>query len=127
MALVVKSNISLEITNGTVTYFRSGPISNTSTQFTQSFGADIVVPTATVQLPIYLQNVDRAQTVLLWSDKAVEIFIVLAGSLLSETTALKLLPGLPSLLAVENIIEIYCSNNSGQDARVVVQGVGVDI
>jgi hypothetical protein len=125
MAVVSTMNLQLKITDGTFNSFNTGQSVTTLTNFTQLFSVDILVPTATINQQISIQGLNMAQQVFFWSDSAVGLTFVPEGSLLSGTPALILLPTTPSVIAVQNIIAIYVSNQTGQQARIILQGAGI--
>lgn len=128
MPIITKFNLEYEVKDGPAINFKTGPTSGTSVQFTQGFGADILVQDGTSDLEISLQSVDRAQQVYVIADKAVRLKLVVQGQTLSSTPHFfTLIPNLPWFICAENIVGIYVSNTTGEVARVTVEGVGVDV
>lgn len=125
MAVVSLLNFQLKITDGTFRSFDTGQSSSTITTLTQLFGADILVDDSTVDRPVSLQGVDLAQQVFFYSDQPVTLKLVVNGSTLLLTSGFVLMPRVPSVISVQNIVEIYVSNASGSQARLIVQGAGV--
>lgn len=125
MGLVAKTTLSLELTNGQVSYFKSGPLNNALTQLTQLFCADILLQDTTLDEIVSTQSVSLVQQLLLWSDKEIDVKLILEGQTSLTTNPFKLMSGVPSLLSVKNIIGITISNTTGEMARVVISGAGV--
>ena len=125
MAVVSLLNFQLKITDGTFRSFDTGQSSTTVTTLTQLFGADILVDDGTVDRQISLQGVDLAHQVFFFCDQPVTLKLVVNSSTLLLTSGFVLMPNVPSVISVQNIVEIYVSNASGSQARLIVQGAGV--
>lgn len=125
--MAIQSNLQmrLQFTDGGYNNFDSGQISKLITTMTQRFAADLLVPDQTVDLPISLQGISNAQQIFFWSDSAVSIKLIPYGGVLSGTVAMTLMPGVASVLSVQNIVQITVSNGTGQQAHFVIQGAGV--
>ena len=128
MALTVKSSIQFSICNKPSDGMRGGPVCTTQTQFNQAFSADILaLSDGTVNLPISMQGAVKAGQIYIWSDSAISVTLVMYGSNLANTAAMQLIPNVPSLISAQNIVEIYVSNTTGQQAQFSIQGAGIQV
>jgi len=124
MAVQVKYSLCVDISSLPFGGFKSGVIQNTVT-FKEAVGVTLTVADATSDLPISLNHVDRVQMLFMWSDQPVIVKLITPGGNLASTPGFELLPNVPSLLSVKNIVEMYVTNGSGQQATVILQGAGV--
>lgn len=128
--ITVKYAAILEVTddpNSFINFATRPVILKTTTQFTQEMGATVRIPASAVNQQIYSQNIDQLQMIFLQCDKEVQIKLVPTGGSLGATPSLTMLAGMPTLLAVKNIMEIYVSNALTEVATLTVQAVGNDI
>lgn len=125
MSIVAKSLIQFSLCNRPSDSMQGGPINSTLSQFTQTFSADMLLDTGVIDKQVSLQGANRAQQFFFWSDQATEIKLVIYGSNLASTYAFQLLPNVPSIMSVQNVTEIYVTNTTGVQARIVVQGAGI--
>ena len=126
MAVTSTLTMRFKITDNTYTTFDTQPINLTVSTMTQLFQADVLVAQATVDRQISIQQIAQAQQLFFMADQAVELKLIPQGQTLPGVpVGLNLMPGVPSLLSVQNIVAIYVSNNSGQQARLIIQGAGI--
>ena len=123
--LLVQWKLNFNITDNSLTNFKSGDVQGVSSTFTQAIGASILVPQGTSDEPLCLDGLEFAQAIFLMSDQAIQIKLVPQGSTLAETSFLTLMPNMPSLLSVQNVVGIYVSNPSGPLAKLIFQAAGV--
>lgn len=124
--LLVNSQISFTVSDGTIQLFKSGNIiKNDAGSYTQSFGDDFTIPDTTVDLQVTTEGVALCQLVFLLADQPLQVKLVPVGATAINTQPLTLTAGVPSLLAVQDLVGIYVSNASGTAAKLIVEGVGV--
>ena len=105
--------------------FDSGQINKTIQTMTQRFSADVLVPDQTTDMIISLQGINNAQQIFFWSDGALSLKLIPYGGVIAATIPMTIMPNVPSVISVQNIVQITISNGSGQQARFVIQGAGV--
>lgn len=122
--LLAKTIISFEVTDSGVTSFKSGQVAFQNSSASQGFGADVLLEDGDTK-DISLQGVTKAQQVFIQCSQEVYIKLIPFGQTASSTPALTLLPGAPSILSVNDLAGIQVTNTSGNQARLIVEGVGV--
>jgi hypothetical protein len=128
MPIVVKSMVSMEITNAPATFFRSGPITTASDQFTQTFGADITIQPAVVNQAVSLQGADRAQQMFILCDQPILLVLeILVSGVPTPTPPIELKANVPSMLAFSNVVGMQVTNTTLDVARLMVYGAGIEI
>ena len=85
----------------------------------------MVVPDGTVDEQISADGLQYLQVMFFYADQSMLVKLVPQGSTLSSTPGLLLMPGMPSLISVQNVQEIYVSNTSGQIGKLIFQAAGI--
>jgi hypothetical protein len=124
--IVVKSTISFEAKRGKIQLIDTGTLSNTSTQFNQKFGNDFIIEDTATNIPIVMEGIVHATQIFFLSDRALELKLVVQGMNEALTPPFILYPNLPSLISIQNVVEIYVSNFTGQQAVFTIAGVGIN-
>lgn len=124
MALVVKTKINFQILDGTITLFNTGDIQNTIQTFTQDFGGAFSVADGVTDMQVCLDGTTQANQIFMLSDKALKVKLVPLGETAATVKAITLYPNLPTLLAVQNLVDLYLTNDTGSDARLIIEGAG---
>lgn len=123
--LTVKYGVYFQITDGNYTKFLSPPQpTNQTTQFVQEFGGTITLADGTVDQLFNQENIPFTQMLFMLCDQAVQVKLVCTGGDVTTTQPMILMPNVPSLLSVSNIIGIYVSNNTGTLATLTLKGAG---
>lgn len=125
MAVQSTLQVRLQFSDNGFNNFDSGQVNKSITTMTQRFAADVLVPDGAADLIISLQGIQNAQQLYFWSSEALSLKLVPYGGVLASTVPLVLMPGVPSVIAVQNIVQIAISNGTGAQARFVLQGAGV--
>lgn len=124
--LTVKYGINFNIVDGNYVKFNSPQLpQQQTTQFTQEYGGTIILPDATVDQPFSPENIFYTQMLFMLCDQAIAIKLVPVGGTQGGTIPMTLLPNIPSLLSVGNIIAIYLSNSTGTAANLTIKGAGI--
>lgn len=126
MALTIKSIVSFEVKDGANFLFQSGQRIDQPAGLDEAFAGKLDVPDGTVDVEVPMIGVTSAKRIFAVADKAITIKLVPTGSVLGDVPGLKLVAGVPILVAAASVIKIYLSNDTGEDATAVVAGVGDD-
>lgn len=125
MALGVKSIVSFEIRDDRENYlFQSGHKVDQPTNLIESFAGKANVPSGAVDQSVSMMSVSVAKRLFILADKSVKVKIVCNGHGPSDTPAFTLVPEVPIFIGAMDIVGLYFTNTTTEDALVVVAGAG---
>lgn len=125
MAVTARTTLQFQLMEGQIVSFNTGQMTSTVTTMTQQFAADVLVADQTTDREISLQGVGMGQQIYVLCDQPVLLKLLPQGAILANTVGYMMMPNVPSLLSVQNIVSIFVTNTTGTTARVIVQGAGV--
>ena len=127
MALLVKTTLQYEITDGFLTNFKTGTVQDVDNiNFQQGIQVSIDLPDQTLLQEISLQSIDVLQQFFILPNQDLRIYLVPQGSVVSDVPYLEFMANKPSLISLKNITQIFVTNVSGQSAHLTLMGVGKD-
>jgi len=122
----MRVRLQVEIRDGTVVNFQSGPYDQTLTGFEEGMGVDIQIPTGVMDQQITQNGITFAQMMYWKATQPILVKFVPQGYTVVTTSAIQLMPNVPMLLGFRNIQGIFVTNQTGQNCLLTVEAVGVD-